>query len=117
MKIKGLRWVVLSLIALVTVINILDRGTLNYMWNNEVNKETGEIVVHGIASDLKLIDQSLPVEEQRNRSKEILAYINIAFMIAYGVSQMASGKIYDKIGTRNGFSLSALLWGGAITLT
>ena len=32
MKVKGLRWIVLSLIAIVTIINYLDRGTLNYMW-------------------------------------------------------------------------------------
>jgi ACS family hexuronate transporter-like MFS transporter len=117
MKIKGLRWIVLSLIALVTIINILDRGTLNYMWNSEIDKTTGEVVVTGIASDLDLVDQTLPAAERQTKSKEILSYINIVFMIAYGVSQMVSGKIYDKVGTRNGFSLSALLWGGAVTLT
>jgi ACS family hexuronate transporter-like MFS transporter len=117
MKIKGLRWFILSLIALVTVINILDRGTLNYMWNSEVDKKTGVVIVSGIASDLELVNKSLSAEEQKNRSKELLAYINIVFMIAYGVSQIVSGKIYDKIGTRKGFSFSALLWGGAVALT
>jgi len=32
MKIKGLRWVIIGLIMLITIINYLDRGTLNYMW-------------------------------------------------------------------------------------
>ena len=32
MKIKGLRWWVIGLIMLITIINYLDRGTLNYMW-------------------------------------------------------------------------------------
>ena len=32
MKIKGLRWYIISLIMLITIINYLDRGTLNYMW-------------------------------------------------------------------------------------
>ena len=32
MKVNGLRWIVLSLIMLVSIINYLDRGTLNYMW-------------------------------------------------------------------------------------
>ena len=32
MKINGLRWIILSLIMLVSIINYLDRGTLNYMW-------------------------------------------------------------------------------------
>ena len=44
MKVKGLRWVVLSLIVLVTIINYLDRGTLNYMWvaNTKVEVPAGE---------------------------------------------------------------------------
>ena len=32
MKVKGLRWMVIGLIMLITIINYLDRGTLNYMW-------------------------------------------------------------------------------------
>ena len=44
MKVKGLRWVVLSLIVVVTIINYLDRGTLNYMWvaNTKVEVPAGE---------------------------------------------------------------------------
>ena len=32
MKIKGMRWVIITLIMMITIINYLDRGTLNYMW-------------------------------------------------------------------------------------
>ena len=32
MKIRGLRWWIIGLIMLITIINYLDRGTLNYMW-------------------------------------------------------------------------------------
>ena len=32
MKIRGLRWYIIGLIMLITIINYLDRGTLNYMW-------------------------------------------------------------------------------------
>ncbi|HPH24448.1 MAG TPA: hypothetical protein PLW32_11225, partial [Chitinophagaceae bacterium] len=32
MKVKGMRWWVLGLVVLITIINYLDRGTLNYMW-------------------------------------------------------------------------------------
>lgn len=46
----------------------------------------------------------------------MLAIITMFFMVAYGISQLVSGKIYDKIGTRRGFTLSALLWGGADAL-
>lgn len=38
-------------------------------------------------------------------------------MIAYGISQLFSGKLYDKIGTRKGFVVSVLLWGTADALT
>lgn len=154
MKIKGLRWIVLTLIALVTIINYLDRGTLNYMWvaNTKVacapgdytldedagcyvfNTESGQVsmpadevtiqpdgsaeyIVHGgIAKDLGLIDVKAPLEEQQRQAKSLLAVITMFFMVAYGISQLVSGKIYDKIGTRRGFTLSALLWGGADAL-
>jgi len=36
MKIKGLRWWIIGLIVLITIINYLDRGTLNYMWVTNV---------------------------------------------------------------------------------
>ena len=117
MKISGMRWVILSLIVLVTVINILDRGTLNYMWQDEVDKTTGVVVQRGIASELKIVNDEMPPAERRQRAKEVFAIINICFMLAYGVSQLLSGAMYDRTGTRNGFSISALIWGGAIALT
>jgi ACS family hexuronate transporter-like MFS transporter len=117
MKIKGMRWVILSLIVLVTVINILDRGTLNYMWQDAKDKETGVVLQKGIASELHIINENMSPEEQQQKGKEAFALINIAFMIAYGISQLVSGAMYDKVGTRMGFNISALIWGGAIALT
>lgn len=154
MKIKGLRWIVLALIAVVTIINYLDRGTLNYMWvaNTKIICPAGaytfdaaadlyevtdggerlclradavtplpdgsiEYMRHGgIAKDLGLIDTTAPAEEQQRQAKNLLAVITMFFMVAYGVSQLVSGRIYDRIGTRRGFTLSALLWGGADAL-
>lgn len=99
MKIKGLRWWILALIVLVTIINYLDRNTLGIMWAQ-------------IVEDLGLIDrEGLTDAEFNSRSKELFAYINMFFMVAYGISQMLSGKMYDKIGTRRGFTFSALIWG------
>jgi ACS family hexuronate transporter-like MFS transporter len=117
MKIKGMRWVILSLIVLVTIINILDRGTLNYMWQDEVDKATGAVIQTGIASELKIVNYEMPQEERQQRAKEVFAIINICFMVAYGISQLLSGAMYDRVGTRNGFTISALIWGGAIALT
>ncbi len=117
MKIQGMRWVILSLIVLVTVINILDRGTLNYMWQDGKDKITGEVLQPGIASELDIISNEMSTEQKQQKSKEVFAWINIFFMIAYGLSQLLSGILYDKVGTRNGFSISAFIWGAAIALT
>ena len=117
MRINGMRWVILSLIVLVTVINILDRGTLNYMWQDGKDKTTGMVVQPGIASELHIVSNDMAPEERQQKSKEVFAWINIAFMLAYGVSQLLSGVLYDRVGTRNGFCISALIWGGAISLT
>ncbi len=117
MKIQGMRWVILSLIVLVTVINILDRGTLNYMWQDGKDKITGEVIQPGIASELQIISNEMSPEQKQQKSKEVFAWINIFFMLAYGFSQLLSGILYDKVGTRNGFSISAFIWGSAIALT
>jgi len=163
MKIKGLRWWIIGLIMLITIINYLDRGTLNYMWvanieyklvtdinggddenialfseadntyklitknGNEIIqkaenvsfKKDGAIVVNreGIAYDLGMVDVTASPEETSKQAKDILGTITIFFMIAYGISQLFSGKLYDKIGTRKGFVVSVLLWGTADALT
>lgn len=162
MKIKGLRWWIIGLIVIITIINYLDRGTLNYMWIANVEydlvnefdnsgsyqavysketdsyllknkrgkivkkeaddvsfRENDSIVINreGIAYDLGIISPDLTDEEASNQAKKILGTITIFFMIAYGISQLFSGKLYDKIGTRKGFAISALLWGSADALT
>lgn len=147
MKIKGVRWWIIGLIMLITIINYLDRGTLNYMWvanieytltdsfnpslrvnqATQINEQTylltngqgheiqveasrislkeknGQTMVinkEGIAYDLGLISTDLSTEEAAKQAKDILGTITIFFMIAYGISQLVSGKMYDKIGTR-----------------
>ncbi len=104
MKVKGLRWWILALIVLVTIINYLDRNTLGIMWQE-------------IVRDLGLVDPTLPEEAFNDISKKLFRDINMVFMIAYGLSQMFSGKLYDKFGTRRGFTFSALLWGISDMLT
>lgn len=105
MKIKGLRWWVIILIVVVTIINYLDRNTLSIMWQ-------------GIVKDLGLIDDvNISAEEYSQKSKEIYSYIYMFFMVAYGISQMVSGKLYDKIGTRIGFVISVTIWAVADACT
>lgn len=163
MKLKGLRWWIIGLIMLITIINYLDRGTLNYMWvanieydlvdqideNSKDNqaqfnvsdntyilvtkrgdkiiqradyvtfKDGGQIVVNrqGMAYELGIVEEGATPEEASRQAKNQLGIITIFFMIAYGLSQMFSGKLYDKIGTRRGFVASVLLWGVADALT
>lgn len=163
MKIKGLRWWIIGLIMLITIINYLDRGTLNYMWVanieyrlvDEINpamsenqaqffpsdssyllvaksgekailpisrlsfKKNGEIVVNrqGIAYDLGIVDKNASLEDATKQAKDLLGQITIFFMIAYGFSQLFSGKLYDKVGTRKGFLASVLIWGTSDALT
>ena len=163
MKVKGLRWWIIGLIMLITIINYLDRGTLNYMWVTNVEyklveqieveqkknqaqliqetntyrlvskkgeeiiqkaenvsfKMNGQIVVNrqGIAYELGIVDRNDSPEIASKQAKDQLGLITIFFMIAYGISQLLSGKLYDKIGTRRGFIVSVLIWGCADMLT
>ncbi|QBN17464.1 MFS transporter [Flavobacterium nackdongense] len=163
MKIKGLRWWIIGLIMLITVINYLDRGTLNYMWVanieykkvDQINpkikenqaqflvanntyvllskggekviqkaelvsfKNDNQIIVNrqGIAYELGIVDKNASPEVASKQAKDELGTITIFFMIAYGFSQLFSGKLYDKIGTRRGFATSVLVWGFADALT
>lgn len=89
-KVKGLRWLVVSLVGLATVINYIDRNALAVMWP-------------GIAEDLGM-------------GKEDYALILSFFMIAYAIGQTAFGKIFDQVGTRVGFLLSILIWSASIAL-
>ena len=83
-KIKGLRWWIVTLVALATVINYIDRSALAIMWPN-ISKDVG----------LTKIDYSR---------------IAITFTIAYAISQSLSGRFYDWVGTRIGFVISIIVW-------
>lgn len=90
MKLKGLRWWVIALIALATVINYIDRQSLSVLWPQ-------------IASDL-YPDHSI------DEHKEIYALISVIFVFSYAFGQAIFGKIFDWIGTRMGFVLSIGVW-------
>lgn len=90
MKIKGLRWWIITLIAIATVINYIDRNALAVMWP-------------GISKDLQL-------------DKEQYAFVVSCFLILYGISQSLSGRVFDKIGTRIGMVMSIGLWSVAAAL-
>lgn len=87
---KNMRWMVISLIGLATVINYIDRNALAVMWP-AVSKEIGA-------------------------DKSDYALLVTMFMIAYAFGQSAFGKIFDVIGTRMGFAVSILFWSLSIGL-
>ena len=96
MKLKGLRWWVIGLISLATIINYIDRQTLSVLWPQ-------------IAEDL------FP-EKSLDERKELYANITIIFMFSYAFGQAVFGKIFDWIGTRFGFALSIGVWSIATAL-
>ncbi len=84
MKINGLRWWIIGLICLATIINYIDRNALAIMWP-------------GISHDLGM-------------DKSQYASIVMCFTLAYAVSQALSGRMFDAIGTRFGFLVSIVFW-------
>ena len=89
-KLKGLRWWIIGLIALATVINYIDRQSLSVLWPE-------------IAVDLY-------PDNTEDERKAIYALISIVFVFSYAFGQAIFGKIFDWIGTRMGFVLSIGVW-------
>ena len=90
MQIKGLRWWVIALIALATIINYIDRSALSVLWPD---------IVEDLFPDKSSVER-----------KEIYATISVVFVFAYAFGQAIFGKIFDWIGTRVGFVLSIGVW-------
>ena len=96
MQLKNLRWWVIVLIALATVINYIDRQSLNVLWPE--------------------ISADLYPDKSDDERKEIYALISVIFVFSYAFGQAIFGKIFDWIGTRLGFALSIGLWSVATAL-
>lgn len=90
MKINGLRWWIIGLVCLATVINYIDRSALAIMWP-DISKDLG-------------------------MTKADYAIILNVFLVAYAVGQSLTGKMFDKIGTRMGFVISITVWGLATAI-
>ncbi len=83
-KLRGLRWWIVGLIFLATLINYIDRLTIS-------------VLAPVITRDLGLTNTEFG---------GILTW----FLLAYTISQGLSGKLYDRIGTKRGFVCSIVLW-------
>ena len=84
MKINGLRWWIIGLIFIATVINYIDRTAFALLWP-QMGKDLG----------MDNTDYAL--------------MLNI-FMVTYAASKFLSGRLYDQIGTRIGFIVSIVTW-------
>lgn len=83
-KLNGLRWYIVGLVFLATLINYIDRLTLS-------------VLAPVITKDLGL-------------SNTEYGGITTWFLLAYTISQALSGKLYDRIGTKKGFTVSIIVW-------
>lgn len=90
MKFKGLRWLVIGMVAIITIINYIDRNALAIMWP-EISRDFGMD-----AGDYALIVAT--------------------FTVGYGIGQSLFGKIFDIIGTRLGFVFAVIVWSVSIML-
>lgn len=90
MKLPGVRWLMIGLIFLATVINYIDRQTI------------------AVLSPILLAELKL--------SKVDYGNVVSAFLLAYTIGQAVSGKLFDRIGTRLGFALSISVWSVAAVL-
>ena len=87
---RGLRWLVIGLVALATIINYIDRNALSIMWP-------------GMSEELGL-------------DKDDYASIVQWFLIGYLIGKALFGKIMDAIGTRMGFVLAIVVWSVSVAL-
>lgn len=87
---SGMRWVIIGLIAVATVVNYIDRNALAVMWP-EIASEVGA-------------------------TKEDYALLVTIFMLFYALGQFVFGKLFDAIGVRLGFALSIGFWSISIML-
>jgi len=95
---KGnLRWWVVGLVALATVINYIDRQAITVLWPAQM------------APDM------FP-DMDADGHKAILGTISAVFIFAYAFGQAIFGKIFDWVGTRIGFALSIGIWSIATAL-
>jgi ACS family hexuronate transporter-like MFS transporter len=85
--IRGLRWWMAGLVFLATMINFLDRLTV-------------AVLAPVITTQLGLTNLQF-------------ASISTWFLVGYTASQGLSGGLYDRIGTKRGFTISILVWSTA----
>ena len=96
MQMKNLRWWVIALVALATVINYIDRQALSVLW--------------------PFMGNEIYPDYNAEQLKQVLGTVSVVFLFSYAIGQALFGKIFDWIGTRLGFVLSITVWSIATAL-
>ncbi len=86
-RLPGLRWWIVGLVFLATVINILDRLSVSVL--------------------------APVIREQLHLSNLDYAAVGTWFLLAYTISQGFSGWMHDRVGVRRGFAASVVVWSTA----
>lgn len=82
--IRGLRWWIIGMICMLTVINYIDRMTLSVL--------------------------APTIRDEFGLSNAQYANIVTMFLVGYTISQALSGRVLDRIGTRTGFFVFVSIW-------
>jgi ACS family hexuronate transporter-like MFS transporter len=85
------RWLIIGLVFLATVINYLDRLTISVL--------------------------APVITRELNLSNLEFAQVGVWFLVAYTFSQALSGRLYDRIGSKRGFTASVIVWSSAAAAT
>jgi len=83
-RFTGLRWLMIGMIFLLTVVNYIDRMTLSVL--------------------------APTIMEQFDMTNVAYSRVVFMFLLAYTISQTVSGKVLDRVGTRAGFMLFVGIW-------
>jgi ACS family hexuronate transporter-like MFS transporter len=83
-KIRGLRWWIVAMICMVTIINYIDRQTLSVL--------------------------APTIREQFGMTNVSYSRVVTVFLLGYTISQALSGRVLDRIGVRRGFMLFVGIW-------
>src|SRR5437899_2702394 len=84
LRIKGLRWYIIALVFVATCINYIDRSSIGLLFTH--------------------------FGPELNISREQYGWIGAILLFAYTVSQSVSGRLYDRFGSRIGFTVSIVVW-------
>ena len=97
---QGLRWRIVAVLFLATVVNYVDRNVLSFTMIDEGFRRS----MLGLPADHVLTDADI------SRFKELMGYVDWAFKTAYALGFLAIGYVIDRVGTRIGLALGMTVW-------